>query len=442
MAGSAPRGPWERRPASPPPRLPARPPRPAAQQPDCACALGGRCRGRRSQPPAVSRDGMKTAQDAKGARGERPQRIGLCLICGLPAAGKSTLARGLRHRLRQEQGWAVGVVAYDDVMPDAFLEEASARPLPSQWKLLRQELLKYLECFLMAVINGCQVSAPPNRTAAMWEDFITCLKHQDLVSSAALETQSCYLLTKTAVSRPLFLILDDNFYYQSMRYEVYQLARKYSLGFCQLFLDCSLETCLQRNGQRPQALPAETIHLMEGKIEKPNPEKNAWEHNSLIIPSTTCSSEASLKYQTRCIRAFPNKQGYVLSSIEGRVAVEYLDPSPEVQKKKYAFKCHRLKENNIEQIYPVNAISFHNIHNTFATGGSDGFVNIWDPFNKKRLCQFHRYPTSIASLAFSNDGTTLAIASSYMYEMDDTEHPEDGIFIRQVTDAETKPKST
>uniref|UniRef100_G1NGF8 Mitotic checkpoint protein BUB3 n=8 Tax=Galloanserae TaxID=1549675 RepID=G1NGF8_MELGA len=152
--------------------------------------------------------------------------------------------------------------------------------------------------------------------------------------------------------------------------------------------------------------------------------------------------ESSLKYQTRCIRAFPNKQGYVLSSIEGRVAVEYLDPSPEIQKKKYAFKCHRLKENNIEQIYPVNAISFHNVHNTFATGGSDGFVNIWDPFNKKRLCQFHRYPTSIASLAFSNDGTTLAIASSYMYEMDDIEHPEDGIYIRQVTDAETKPKST
>lgn len=50
------------------------------------------------------------------------------------------------------------------------------------------------------------------------------------------------------------------------------------------------------------------------------------------------------------------------------MAVEYLDPSPEVQKKKYAFKCHRLKENNIEHIYPVNAISFHNTHNTFATG--------------------------------------------------------------------------
>ena len=53
--------------------------------------------------------------------------------------------------------------------------------------------------------------------------------------------------------------------------------------------------------------------------------------------------------------------GYVLSSIEGRVAVEYFDPSPEVQKKKYAFKCHRIKEEGMENIYPVNAISFHNV---------------------------------------------------------------------------------
>lgn len=49
-------------------------------------------------------------------------------------------------------------------------------------------------------------------------------------------------------------------------------------------------------------------------------------------------------------------KGYVLGSIEGRVAVEYLDTNPEVQKKKYAFKCHRIKEGGIEHIYPVNAI--------------------------------------------------------------------------------------
>ncbi|GAB5578856.1 L-seryl-tRNA(Sec) kinase isoform X1 [Prionailurus iriomotensis] len=280
---------------------------------------------------------MKTAEDARGVHAEGPRKLGLCLLCGLPAAGKSTFARALSPRLRQERGWAVGVVAYDDVMPDAFLEEASARPLsladvfvvcavmsvmwegmdsPSQWKLLRQELLKYLEHFLLAVINGCQMSTPPNRTEAMWEDFITCLKDQDLISSAAPEARSCYLLTKTAVSRPLVLILDDNFYYQSMRYEVYQLARKYSLGFCQLFLDCSLETCLQRNGQRPQALPAETIHLMGRKLEKPNPEKNAWEHNSLTIESSECSSEASLKLIDLLLTALENPVKYIEDNVE------------------------------------------------------------------------------------------------------------------------------
>lgn len=71
-----------------------------------------------------------------------------------------------------------------------------------------------------------------------------------------------------------------------------------SLGFCQLFLDCPLETCLLRNGQRPQPLPNETIHLMERKIEKPNPEKNSWEHNSLMIQSTACPVEA--RYPTLC----------------------------------------------------------------------------------------------------------------------------------------------
>ncbi|TRY63183.1 hypothetical protein TCAL_04016 [Tigriopus californicus] len=152
--------------------------------------------------------------------------------------------------------------------------------------------------------------------------------------------------------------------------------------------------------------------------------------------------ESSLKFQTRFLECFPNKQGFVLSSIEGRVAVEYLDPSPEVQKRKYAFKCHRVKENGIEMIYPVNAITFHKDYNTFATGGSDGLVNIWDGQHKKRLCQFHKYPTSIASLAFSNDGSTLAIASSYMHEHEKPPEsiPEDAIYIRTVTDQETKPK--
>lgn len=166
-----------------------------------------------------------------------------------------------------------------------------------------------------------------------------------------------------------------------------------------------------------------------------------WDLKNMSYPQQR--RESSLKFQTRFIRCFSNKEGFVLSSVEGRVAVEYLDPSPDIQKKKYAFKCHRNKDTatGLEYIFPVNSISFHSGYNTFATGGSDGFVNIWDGFNKKRLCQFHKYPTSISSLSFSPNDTYLAIASSNLAETNDIKDiPPDSIFIRKVSDQETKPK--
>ncbi|XP_010124809.1 PREDICTED: L-seryl-tRNA(Sec) kinase, partial [Chlamydotis macqueenii] len=97
--------------------------------------------------------------------------------------------------------------------------------------------------------------------------------------------------TRAAAAGPLYLILDDNFYYRSMRYEVYQLARKYSLSFCQLFLECPLECCLQRNRLRSHPLPDQIIHLMARKIEMPDVKKNAWEQNSLILNSCDCNLE-------------------------------------------------------------------------------------------------------------------------------------------------------
>jgi len=80
----------------------------------------------------------------------------------------------------------------------------------------------------------------------------------------------------------------------------------------------------------------------------------------------THDRESSLKYQTRTLRLFPDGTGFALGSIEGRVAIEYLDEikAEQENKKKYAFKCHRVGDT----VYPVNAIVFHPIYGTFATG--------------------------------------------------------------------------
>jgi len=150
--------------------------------------------------------------------------------------------------------------------------------------------------------------------------------------------------------------------------------------------------------------------------------------------------ESSLKYQTRCVRCFPNGLGYAAASIEGRVAMEYFSQDAETQAKKYAFKCHRRVEGGKEYVYPVNTIAFHPLHGTFATGGCDGIVNIWDGENKKRLYQYARYTAGIADLCFNAQGTKLAVAASYTFEQGEKDHELDAIFVRDVG-SEVKPKS-
>lgn len=132
--------------------------------------------------------------------------------------------------------------------------------------------------------------------------------------------------------------------------------------------------------------------------------------------------------------------GFVLSSIEGRVAVEYISAKPEIQAKKYAFKCHRKPHDGKDYVYPVHVVQFHPIYGTFATGGGDGMIAIWDPIHKKRLRTWGGYKSSIAAVSFSPCGSLIAVASSYMWEEGEKDHEPDSIFIRPLADVEVWPK--
>ncbi|KAI0063749.1 WD40 repeat-like protein [Artomyces pyxidatus] len=152
--------------------------------------------------------------------------------------------------------------------------------------------------------------------------------------------------------------------------------------------------------------------------------------------------ESSLKFMTRALACMIDGQGYATASVEGRIAVEYFDPSPEIQDKKYAFKCHRQTIDEVDHVWPVNALAFHPIYNTFASAGSDGTVSIWDHKVKKRLRQYPRYHSAIPSVAFNSDGTKLAVGVSYTWDTGEegaktAERP--GIYIRTLGE-EVKPK--
>ena len=47
--------------------------------------------------------------------------------------------------------------------------------------------------------------------------------------------------------------------------------------------------------------------------------------------------------------------------------MEYFDPSPEVQDKRYAFKCHRQTIDDVDHVWPVNALAFHPMYVSFFT---------------------------------------------------------------------------
>mmetsp|Transcript_44978 Transcript_44978/g.101183 ORF Transcript_44978/g.101183 Transcript_44978/m.101183 type:complete len:329 (+) Transcript_44978:104-1090(+) len=152
--------------------------------------------------------------------------------------------------------------------------------------------------------------------------------------------------------------------------------------------------------------------------------------------------ESSLKHQIRSLKIGIDQRSYASSSVEGRCAIEYFDPRENTQLR-YAFKCHRVKEaSGSETVHPVNALAYHPTHGTFATGGSDGGVCVWDGYAKKRLWRLNPFDTSISSLAFSADGQQLAIGVSYTFDHGErVPAPQTEVAVRQISDSEVLPKS-
>ncbi|CAK9270188.1 unnamed protein product [Sphagnum jensenii] len=146
-----------------------------------------------------------------------------------------------------------------------------------------------------------------------------------------------------------------------------------------------------------------------------------------------------LKYQTRCVATFPDKQGFLVGSIEGRVAVQQIDEAQ--QSKNFTFKCHR--DNN--DIYAVNAISFHPVHATFATSGADGAYNFWDKDSRQRLKALQRCNQPIPCSAFNHDGTIFAYAVSYDWSKGAENHTpaqaQNFILLHPTQDTEVKAKA-
>ncbi|KDQ13524.1 hypothetical protein BOTBODRAFT_111302 [Botryobasidium botryosum FD-172 SS1] len=152
-----------------------------------------------------------------------------------------------------------------------------------------------------------------------------------------------------------------------------------------------------------------------------------------------------LKWQTRSISCFPAANGFGIGSIEGRVAIQYVEEKH--QTNNFSFKCHRkdnapgMKDQSV--VFAVNCIRFNQQHGTFSTAGSDGTVNFWDKDSRTRLKTFPAAEGPVTTAAFNRTSTIFAYAVSYDWSKGHggmTPNHVNKVMLHTCKDEEVKPK--
>lgn len=111
---------------------------------------------------------------------------------------------------------------------------------------------------------------------------------------------------------------------------------------------------------------------------------NIYDHRNYQTPVQV--RESGLKFQVKDLKCWAG--GYALASIDGRVALEYFDPSESVQAKKFAFKCHRVIGEQEDEVWPVNSIQFGGSSGELLFTGGNDTVCLWNIDNRKRVKQY------------------------------------------------------
>ena len=109
-------------------------------------------------------------------------------------------------------------------------------------------------------------------------------------------------------------------------------------------------------------------------------------------------------------------------------------PAPEAQDKKYAFKCHRQTIDDVDHVWPVNALAFHPTYTYYLSLPIPRLIFMTSAIAtmrfhravrmgpslfgkvKKRLRQYPKLNNALSSLAFNCNGTKLAFSLSYTWD--------------------------
>ncbi|CAM1296226.1 Uncharacterised protein g1504 [Pycnogonum litorale] len=201
----------------------------------------------------------------------------IVVLIGLPASGKSTLCNELRNKLLSGPTGVI-YVCFDELLlnfsQSLCLYEKAENSEASVWKKQRQEILDRCDKLVEEIFHGHfeTDSAVETSTEKFSETSVNVYKLVDQLHSVVGKSS-------------FVMLIDDNMYYRSMRYEWLNLSRKHGLGFCQIYVQCSVEDCIARNIHRSadSKVDNNVIRRMAVKLEEPECEKKHWEDLSFFV---------------------------------------------------------------------------------------------------------------------------------------------------------------
>ena len=197
-------------------------------------------------------------------------RVCLLCTCGLPGAGKSTLARRIAARAVAAGDVArADVVSFDDVEREVRLETARAR--------------------------GTTRDAARGFDAQAWRDSRKlALSRVDALLASDDDADA-----SDGVGRGRRLVIaDDNFYYASMRYQAHQLARRARAAHVQLYVNVPVELARARNERRAanEIVPRVAFDRMANAFEPPDPRKRTFELPTVRIDDADADDDRYDRY--------------------------------------------------------------------------------------------------------------------------------------------------
>lgn len=154
---------------------------------------------------------------------------------------------------------------------------------PEEWKNSREELVRTVEQLL--VIYGKHSNEENKKSIDLWlEPTVFC--------------------TSDTLKTVVFIIVDDNMFYRSMRRTLFNMARtriplcvfiskintnkvthRDSAGFAQVQVTCPIAECISRNASRANPVPENIIRDMAEKFEVPMPTSHEWERHTIQVSS-------------------------------------------------------------------------------------------------------------------------------------------------------------